>query len=268
MAPARSRILTSLGLLLGLVMFSATARGHVAASLDDNNRYFKLSLLADRVRLVYTVFFGEVPGALMRDALDKDRDGQLSDAETDAFARELGREVAGQLAVTLDGRAAAVEFATVSFGSTTRLVRGGAFSVDLIATLCMAERGGGDHRLTLRDRFRVPRPGETEVQLEDGPGITISQAALGEHRAAERVFRFAGVVPALDEPGLLVEFRVGPEAARPPASACEQQAARARARASAGLPWGALALGALGAIAALGALGAIVSWRARRRAAN
>lgn len=264
--------------LLGLAAFSALwitggatrpALGHVAPSLDDNNRYVKLSLLADRVRLVYTIFFGEVPGAAMRRELDKDRDGQLSDAETDAFARELGREVSGQLTITLDGAAAPVTFAATNFGSATQQVRGGAFSVDLIATLCLGAPSR-DHRLTLRDRFRLPRPGETEVQLEDGPDISITSAALGEHRATSRVFRFAGVVPALDEPGLVIEFAVGDAAARPPAGACQKQVERDRAGAPRGAaasppPLGALAAGA--AAAAILGLGAFVAWR-RRRAAN
>jgi hypothetical protein len=278
---------------LGLLLLRAEAGAHVAPSLDDNNRYLKLSLLGDRVRLAYTVFFGEVPGLAMRRTIDTDRDGQLSDAETDGFARKLADEVAGQLAVQLDGRDAAVTFSLVSFGSVTAAVAGsgsgGAFSVDLVATLCLqasregrSEAGGeasgkanGElvHRLTLRDRFHVPRPGETEVHLEDGPGISIGKAAIGEHGAAERVFRFAGHVPALSEPGLQVEFRVAAGTAIPRAGACEAQAkARGGLRQGAGREAGRgtrgkwLALG--GALAALGVALGLRAWRRARRSGS
>jgi hypothetical protein len=277
---------------LGLLLLRAEAGAHVAPSLDDNNRYLKLSLLGDRVRLAYTVFFGEVPGLAMRRTIDTDRDGQLSDAETDGFARRLADEVAGQLAVQLDGRDAAVTFSLVSFGSVTAAVAGsgggGAFSVDLVATLCLQASGEGRseasgegrseasgeasgelvHRLTLRDRFHVPRPGETEVHLEDGPGISIGHAAIGEHRAAERGFRFAGHVPALSEPGLQVEFRVAAGTVIPRAGACEAQAkARGALRQGAGREAGRGTRGkwlALGG--ALAALGVALGLRARRRA--
>ena len=33
---------------------------HVAPSVDDNNRYLKVTPLHDGIRLAYTVFFGEI----------------------------------------------------------------------------------------------------------------------------------------------------------------------------------------------------------------
>lgn len=218
---ASARGAVAVGLALGLALISGAgspAGAHVAASVNDNNRYLKLSLLGDRVRLAYTVFFGEVPGKGMRPGIDRNRDGRLDDAETDAFARRLAAEVAGQLEVTIDGVAAPVRFAQVSFGSVTQAVGGGAFSVDLVAALCMAPAAA--HQVRLRDRFALPRPGETEVHLEDGPGVAVTAAAVGQHRAAEGVLRFAGLVPALGEPGLLLEFRAGPDAPAPRDGVC------------------------------------------------
>ena len=47
--------------------------GHVAPSVDDNNRYLKVTPLRGGARLAYTVFFGEIPGAAERRQLDANR---------------------------------------------------------------------------------------------------------------------------------------------------------------------------------------------------
>src|SRR6185369_12131192 len=53
MAPV---IVLGFGLGFGL---AGRAAAHVAPSVGDNNRYLKLTPLGDRVRLAYTVFYGD-----------------------------------------------------------------------------------------------------------------------------------------------------------------------------------------------------------------
>src|SRR6476659_5617187 len=91
------------GLALALTLAAVQAAAHVAPSVDDNNRYLKLTPLGDRVRLAYTVFYGEVPGAAMRQQLDANRDGTIDDAESSAFGEKLAAEVAASIDVTVDG---------------------------------------------------------------------------------------------------------------------------------------------------------------------
>ena len=141
------------------------APAHVAPALDDNHRHLKLSVFADGLRLVYTVFFGQVPGAAQRRAIDANRDGVLSDDETDSFARRLADEVTAQVQVSADGVALPVEFAQRSVGGAAAGTAG-AFSVDLVASFCLPPARA--RRVVLRDRFAVPRPGETELHLEPG----------------------------------------------------------------------------------------------------
>ena len=57
-------VVTCLGFL------GPTADAHVAPSVDDNNRYLKVTPSADRLRIAYTVFFGENQGRQMRAGLD------------------------------------------------------------------------------------------------------------------------------------------------------------------------------------------------------
>ena len=89
-------------LVLAITLASGLAIAHVAPSVDDNNRYLKLTPQGDRVRLAYTVFFGEVPGATMRQAIDTSRDGSISEARArrSGAHRERG---CGALEVTIDG---------------------------------------------------------------------------------------------------------------------------------------------------------------------
>src|SRR5262245_49235308 len=82
---------------------AGAAAAHVAPSVGDNNRYLKLTPLGDRVRLAYTVFYGEVPGAELRKAIDANHDGAIDDAESQAFAVRTADEIAAALEVIVDG---------------------------------------------------------------------------------------------------------------------------------------------------------------------
>jgi hypothetical protein len=191
---------------LVLVLTGARVAGaHVAPSVDDNNRYLKLTAAPDQVRLAYTVFFGERPGAQLRPGLDGDRDGMVSDAEAQAFGVKLGAEVAPALALELDGRAVGVSWSTIAVGMGSPGVRGGSFSVDLIATVCVT---GDRHALRLRDRFRVDRPGETEVRLEADAGAALEVARVGPADDASRLYKFVGAGGPLADDGVELTWTV------------------------------------------------------------
>lgn len=226
----------------------ATASAHVAPSVDDNNRYLKLAVAADRVRLAYTVFFGDVPGAATRRAMDADRDGALAPDEQRAFAEELGRELAARVTLAIDDRPVALRWQPGVVGGAGPGTAG-AFSVDLVATACVPP--AREHRVRLRDGFTLPRPGETEVLLEEGAGLVVLEARIGAARARGRLLRFAGAVPALAEPGLTFTARF----AELGAASCDSAPAP-RARRG----WLAPVAAALAAIALVGAL-----WRRARR---
>ncbi|MCX5744878.1 MAG: hypothetical protein NT062_20510 [Proteobacteria bacterium] len=99
---------------VGLAARLATA--HVAPSVDDNNRYLKLTPQGDRLRLAYTVFFGEVPGAGMRPAIDANHDRTISDAEAAAFGSKIAGEVASSIDLVIDQRPVKVTWETVAVG--------------------------------------------------------------------------------------------------------------------------------------------------------
>ncbi len=228
--------------------------GHVAPSVDDNNRYLKLTPLGDRVRLVYTVFFGEIPGASERRTVDADHDGRISDAEAHAFGVRLGGEVAAGLQVEIDGRTAPVTWTTVDAGMGTPDVAAGAFSIDLVASLCLP-RFRGQHRVVLRDRFRIPHPGETEAKIEDSPGVTIDRAHVGPVDDPGHDFRFAGPGGPIEDDGVELVFTASDKAPVTADGACVESGGG-----TSRVPWIAAIAG--GAVVAA----ALAFWLLRRRA--
>lgn len=208
------------------IIVGRTADAHVAPSVDDNNRYIKLTPAADRVRLAYTVFFGEVPGRQMRPSLDADRDGQLSDEDGQRFGEKLAREVADGLELTIDGATKPIRWTTVAVGFGSPDVGAGSFSVDMVAYVCLAE--SDRHTLLLKDRFRVPKPGETEIRVEDAPGITIQHARIGVIDDPAHDYKFMGPGGPLMDDGLDLAFSVSATAPRGD-QACADAGARADA---------------------------------------
>lgn len=235
--------------------------GHVAPSVDDNNRYLKVTPLGDRVRLAYTVLFGQVPGATERRSIDANHDGQIDDAEAQAFADKIGSQVAATLDVDLDGAGQKVTWSIVAAGMGTPVVAAGTFSVDLVAYFCFAHPQG-QHRLLLRDRFRIPRPGETEARVEDSPGITIERAHVGPADDPGHDYVFAGPGGPLQDDGLEVVFTIGDHAVPGGDDACRAGPAAAGGGRAPGGHLG-LWLG-LGAVAVAAALSLVLILRRRR----
>jgi hypothetical protein len=225
--------------LLVVAITFAPALAHVAPSVDDNNRYLKVTPQSDRVRLAYTVFFGEVPGRAARPSIDTNKDGALDDAEAQAFGDRLAADVIGAMDVAVDGKSLRPRWKTVSVGLGSPTVVAGAFSVDMIAYVCVAHPRG-NHAVLIRDRFRVPRPGETEVVVEDGPGVRIEHARMGQATAIDNVFKLAGPGGPLSDDGLDVAWTADDKA--PLSGECE--AAPAAEDSSGGVPWLWIGLGA------------------------
>jgi hypothetical protein len=240
-----------------ITLVARAAGAHVAPSVDDNNRYLKLTPLGDRVRFAYTVFFGEIPGASERRNLDTNHDGQISDDESHAFATNLAAQVGNALELEIDGHAAPIRWTTLDVGMTTRDTAAGSFSVDLVAYPCLPTVRGA-HTLRLRDRFVLTRPGETEVKVEDSPGVTIERARIGPADDPSYDYKFVGGGGPLADDGLDLRFTAGPRA---PVTADNVCTAPAKAGGGSTLPW---LLGGAGALVLAGG-GAWLALRRRRQ---
>jgi hypothetical protein len=232
--------------------------GHVAPSVDDNNRYIKVTPMAGGARLAYTVFFGEVPGAAERRLLDTNRDGRIDPAEAKTFGDKLAGEIAANLVVDAGDKTTPIRWTVVDVGLGNEAVAAGSFSVDMIAYVCAA--GGGQHRVHLRDSFRIPRPGETEVKVEDSPGVTVTRAQVGGADDATHDYRFVGAGGPLTDEGLAVEWTATDQAPLLPPATCAAPATDKRG----GRGW---LLPVLAGVVLVGGAAALaVVTRSRRRA--
>ena len=208
-----------LAVLVLITVAVAPAAAHVTPSVDDNNRYAKLTLLGDRVRVAYTVFFGDNPGRLERAAIDTNHDGTISEDEAHAFGARISGQVAEAIDLDIDGKAFRLAWAEVDVGMGAPEVAAGAFSIDLVAYPCLPV-ARGPHELRLRDRFRVSRPGSTEVKVEDSPGVSIQRARVGAADDPSYDYTFVGPGGPLEDDGLDVAFTVGDKAPIPDDARC------------------------------------------------
>lgn len=192
------------------------ASAHVAPSVDTNNQYLRLAPMRDRVRLAYTVYVGEIPGAQARARMDKDRDGMVDDSEARAYGDDLAEAVKSALTITMDGAAVTVEWAEVHVGMGTPATNAGSFSVDLIAWLC-GEPDRLGHELVLFSRYRLQRAGETEVRVQHNPGVVVTRAALGPSSVAPDLeMQWRGGSEPLQSLGYYLDYTVDPRAAMAP----------------------------------------------------
>lgn len=233
------------------------ARAHVAPAIGDNNRYLKLSVLGDRLRLAYTVFYGELPGAALRKAIDGNHDGAIDDAETQPFGERIARDVAAAVDLQVDGVRQPIAWTQVVVGMGTPSAAAGAFSIDLVAAICLAAPRG-PHHLLLRDSYRLDRPGETEVVVEDSPGVAITGSHIGGADDEAHDYKLVGPSGALETEGLDVALAIGDRALATPDAVCPGPAAPPTIR-----PGVAIGAGAAAAIV-LAAGGALVVRRRRR----
>jgi hypothetical protein len=213
-SPVRRLTLAAALAALATVAAPGPAAAHVAPSEDTNNRYVKLTPMADRVRIAYTILVGQAPGRMTRQRLDRDRDRVVSEAEADAWAQDLARQVLAELALSLDGQPVPLAWSEVVPGMDDRSVSGGAFSVDLIAWACLPGPGAR-HEVELIDGFSLVPAGETEIRIADEPGVTIEVARLGDGTHGDLVGRTASFqkIAAPLSAGLRVVYRA--DGARP-----------------------------------------------------
>jgi hypothetical protein len=227
------------------------ARAHVAPSPTENNRYVKATLLPDRVRLSYTVFYGERPGAGERQRMDRDGDGAIAPAESEAFGRVLRDDLAAHVSLVVDGKPLPSGALTVEdVGLGTPVTTGGAFSVDLV--LVAPTTGAGAHSLRLEDSWIVPEPGEHEIFVDESPGVRLVGAHLAaapEDKLKVR-FTFRGN-PAVGERTLEAQWTVDEAAYRDVAGSKPSKApvATVARPASRRILWIALGAAALGGAA-------------------
>jgi hypothetical protein len=202
-------------LSLALLMLTPSASAHVAPAVSENNRYLKISATGRRVRLAYTVYLGEVPGQMVRMKMDTNKDGSLSEAEYTPYGRELSREVAPNLSVSINGTPMKTAWEQVHVSLNDPQTSAGAFSVDMVAWYCLPGLADS-YDLVVRDTFVPESPGESEIRLDANSEANVDKTTFGNDAALKSRWQWTGAESALAKDGLTITFHYDePPAADP-----------------------------------------------------
>jgi hypothetical protein len=229
--------------LVAVLAFGGPAAvAHQAPDLDTVNRYLKVTLLPGKARVTHTFLFGDRPGAAARRLMDTSGDGTLDANERNAFAARV-LDLAPRVAIAGGAPARGWRVADVGVGEPPRTA-GGAFAIDLVLELPYPDPTAAEQRLVIDDAAAVPDAGETELRIDESPGVRVLEAHLvTESAGIELRYASRGNAAVPGERAVSVRFQVD-EPLRP-------QPAR--------WPWLA------GAAVAVAGTALALAWRARHR---
>ncbi len=221
----RSTVVCTLALWVSLQGLLG-AEAHVGSDEKTNNRYYKLSPMADRLRVVYTIFFGRQPGNALRRQMDRDRDRNISESEKHAWKEEMADAVMASVQVEQGGRAAVIHWSEVSLGMAGDGLKDGPFSLDLVGSVCLtAPSDSGEHSFVFRESLRLPKPGETELHLDPAPGTIITKQELSGREIEGSDTRWQGGAGPVAS-GFRLQYRVAKGQTAALDSLCDPPAAK------------------------------------------
>jgi nickel/cobalt exporter len=199
------------------------------------NRYSRLELLPDRIRLRYVLDMAEIPTFQELPILDRDRDGHVNEAELAAYAETKAAALAAQLFLAVDG--ARLELSRAGIAEAALLPGQGGLQTLRLALWLEAQLPPGPpdarRRAVYRDSNYPDRLGWKEIVVHaDGGSAVLTSTAPAEDRSDElRRYPEDMLRSPLDRREAVVTFQPGIAAATgDPGSTASQTRQRAAAR--------------------------------------
>jgi nickel/cobalt transporter (NicO) family protein len=187
---------------------AAPAAAHPLGNFTVNS-YSGLRVGPDRLVVDYVLDMAEIPAFQARQAIDGDRDGEVSDAEAAGWRDRECPRLAGGLRATVDGRPLPlrVTTATVAFPAGVGGLRTLRLECALAAPLPAA---AGPHRLAYADGNLAGRVGWREITAS-GDGATLDAADVPARSASGRLTAYPEdqLRSPLDQRTATVRFRPG-----------------------------------------------------------
>jgi ABC-type nickel/cobalt efflux system permease component RcnA len=167
-------------MLLG-ALIAVTAPLPAAAHPMGNfsiNHYARIEARGDRIAIRFLLDMAEIPTVSERSAMDTDHNGQISDAERDAYLRAKALSLRDGLTLTINGKPTPLEVTPVSL--VFRPGAGGLpimlLTLDLTARLPDAH-AGANYDITYQDTNFVERTGWKDILILTGPGAKVLKSS-------------------------------------------------------------------------------------------
>jgi hypothetical protein len=179
---ARSTRRASGAAALALVLApAASAAGHLGHIVLSGERYLKLDASEADTRLVVSLTLGASEGRRVLESADADRDGELTQAEADAYLADWGRGLRDELPIEVDGERIEVSFAEPYLDPIGR-VAPVPVSVEMVAHLPIT---APEATIVVRDRMvRRESYDRTEVVFRGHDGAEVVRSGRGEASTA------------------------------------------------------------------------------------
>ncbi len=177
------------------------------------NRYSRLEFWPDHIRIRYVLDMAEIPTFQELGALDRDRDGRVSEAELAAYAEAKAAELAAQLFLAVDGarlelsRAGTVEAALLPGQGGLQTLR---LALWLEAPL-PPRSGDAERRAVYRDGNYPERLGWKEIVAYTGGGSAVLTSTVPAEDRSDELRRYPEdmLSSPLDRREAAVTFRPG-----------------------------------------------------------
>ncbi len=163
-----------------LAMFAASTANPPAASAHPLgnftvNRYSRIELYSDAVRVHYVLDMAEIPAFQETDAIDADGDGETGDAESSAYLARKAEEIREVLFLSLNGDETDLallesEIAYPEGQAGLRTLR--------ITLLLQAPVPNGLVSLKLRDDNYSDRVGWKEILVKPAEGVVLTESSV------------------------------------------------------------------------------------------
>ncbi|MFQ6019747.1 MAG: hypothetical protein ACE5KW_03225, partial [Dehalococcoidia bacterium] len=165
-------IVPLLALLAIAVARPSTAAAHPLGNFTIN-RYSRLDLYSDVIRVRYVLDMAEIPTFQEMDAIDTDGDGRVSGAEKEIYAAEKAGEIRRGLHLAMHGSPA--ELAVLQEELSFPPGQGGLDTLRLSLTF-EATASGRQLAVEFRDDNYTDRIGWKEIVVRAGDGVTLLES--------------------------------------------------------------------------------------------
>jgi nickel/cobalt transporter (NicO) family protein len=187
---------------------AAPAAAHPLGNFTVNS-YSGLRVGPDRLVVDYVLDLAEIPAFQARQAIDRDRDGKVSDAEAAGWRGRECPRLAGGLRATVDGRPLPLEVTTAAVAFPAGV--GGLPTLRLECALAAPlPAAAGRHDLAYHDGNQADRVGWREITAT-GDGATLDAADVPPRSASRRLTAYPEdqLRSPLDQRTASVRFRPG-----------------------------------------------------------